>query len=97
MARSSRRILCMLAAALQAGCITGQTFDAARLDEGPEKLIETCRQGDWLRVRYAAVSTREFGQVVSRHERAAAIRLSDLEARPRLPVDRIAMVERSGL
>ena len=46
MARSSRRILCMLVAGLQAGCITGQAFEGARLDEGPEKLIEACRQGD---------------------------------------------------
>jgi len=92
MARSTRGISCVLAAALQLGCITGQTFDAARLDEGPEELVEACRQGDWLRVRYAAVSTREFGQVVSRHERAAAIRLSDLEARPRVPVDRVEVL-----
>ena len=92
MARSTREIFCVLVAALQVGCITGQAFDAARLDEGPEELVEACRQGDWIRVRYQAVSTREFGQVVSRHERAAAIRLSDLEARPRLPVDRVEVL-----
>ena len=54
-------------------------------------------------MRYTAVSTREFGQVVSRHERAAAIRLSDIETRPRKPVDRVAVLTlepgevRSGL
>jgi len=92
MARSTRQILCIWVAALQVGCITGQAFDAARLDEGPEELVEACRQGDWLRVRYTAVATREFGQVISRHERASAIRLSDLEARPRLPVDRVEIL-----
>ena len=92
MARSTRKILCALTAALQLGCITGLAFDGARLDEGPEELVEACRQGEWLRVRYDAISTREFGQVVSRGERAAAIRLADLEARPRLPVDRVEVL-----
>ena len=92
MARSTRKILCMLTAVLQLGCITGQAFEGARLDESPEELGEACLQGDWLRVRYRAVSTREFGQVVARQERAAAIRLSHLEARPRLRVDRVEVV-----
>ena len=82
----------MLVAALPLGCITGQALEGARLDESPEELVEACRQGDWLRVRYDAVSTREFGEVVSRGERASAIRLSDLETRPRLPVDRVEVL-----
>jgi len=85
-------MLGVLAAALQLGCVTGQAFEGARLDEGPEKLVEACRQGEWLHVRYKAASTREFGKVVSRHERAAAIRLSDLATRPRMPVDRVEVL-----
>lgn len=85
--------LLIAAAGMQWGCITGQTLDGARLDESPEALVEACRQGDWLRVRYAAVTTREFGKVVSRNERASAIRIAELEARPRVPIDTIEVVQ----
>ena len=72
--------------------MTGHTLDGARLDERPEKILEACHRDEWLDVRYRAVSTREFGEVVARDERAAAIRLAHLKTWPRVQVDTIEVV-----
>ena len=95
MALSSSRILLALGlclAGVSNGCLTGHTLDGARLDETPETILLACRRGEWLDVRYRAVSTREFGEVASRDLRAAAIRIAHLEAWPRVRVDTIEVI-----
>ncbi|HJO24888.1 MAG: hypothetical protein QF890_14690 [Myxococcota bacterium] len=89
---STRRWLLALLVAVacfQVGCVTGKTFEGARLDESPEVIHEACLHGEKLRVRYTAVVTREFGKVTARRERGAEIDVAHLEERPRRRVDQI--------
>lgn len=92
---STRRWLGALLIAVggvQVGCITGKAFEGARLDESPERVHEACLHGEKLRIRYTAVVTREFGEIIARRERGAEIDVAALEERPRRRVDRIKVV-----
>ena len=94
MRRCTRRYLAgfaLAASGFQVGCLTGKTLEGGRLDESPEILHEACLDGDTLRVRYTAVRRTEFGDVVGRHERGAAVDAIGLAVPPRLPVDEIAV------
>ena len=88
----SRAPVLFVAAVLQAGCITGKAFEGARLDERVSVIHGVCRDDDVIRVRYRAVVTREFGEIVAQHERGAEIAVAPLKERPRRRVDKIEVV-----
>ena len=74
-----RRTACLVVLALAAsGCVTGHLLQAGHRREQVLAYREACTEGDRLVVRYTALVTTEFGEVVGREERGAAIALRDL-------------------
>ena len=83
-------------AVMSAGCVTGHVLESARRHEEVVEFKSACQDENYLYLRYRTRKETEFGKVVSRHDREAAIRLETLRNSAGQPVDEI-MVTRKVL
>lgn len=90
MACSTRRLLLALCALAAQGCVTGHMVDYAREIERPVAYRGAALDGDRLLLAYETVTINERGRRLARHERRAAVAVSDLERN--LPVDAFPVV-----